>query len=103
VLSAALTDFDNRLTTSATSFFGEYTRLCQPHIYNVNLPGCAIPCFVGPTQRAFYTGAVGKIFGFVQPEPLNRKAMATKRSEATSALAMEGLLHAWSQASLRRS
>jgi hypothetical protein len=68
MLSVARLSLTNQLTILATKFFlvGQRgTRPIYQHIYNVNLPGCAIPAkgVCGPTQEPF-TLQWAKFFGY---------------------------------------
>lgn len=98
VLNAAggQAEFDKPVDNIGDKSFGSasgYATYANQHIYNVNIPGCAVPgrVFVGQRKEPFYI-AVGKIFDLFNLNPLGAESAGNNNdleAKNVSTLAME--------------
>ena len=90
------TEFDKPVDNIGEKVFGgsaAYAAYANQHIYNVNIPGCAVPgkVFVGQRKEPFYI-AVGKIFDLFNLNPLGAETGGNNNDlegKNVSTLAME--------------
>ena len=90
------TTFDKPVDNIGDKSFGGaagYAAYANQHVYNVNIPGCAVPgrVFVGQRKEPFYI-AVGKIFDLFNLNPLGAESAGNNNDlegKNISTLAME--------------
>ena len=90
------TTFDKPVDNIGDKSFGSatgYATYANQHVYNVNIPGCAVPgrVFVGQRKEPFYI-AVGKIFDLFNMNPLGAESGGNNNDlegKNISTLAME--------------
>jgi len=90
------TTFDKPVDNIGDNSFGSstgYAAYANQHIYNVNIPGCAVPgrVFVGQRKEPFYI-AIGKIFDLFNLNPLGPENAGNNNDlegKNVSTLAME--------------
>ncbi len=89
-------EFDKPVDNNGDKVFGSatgYVTYANQHIYNVNIPGCAVPgrVFVGQRKEPFYI-AVGKVFDLFNLNPLGPEVGGNNNDlegKNVSTLAME--------------